>query len=496
MADEFEILLVEDDPDTQANLADILAMDGYRIRVAGTFSEVLDAGPQAMTGLVILDRKLPDGEAEDYLPRLKKLLPNAEFIVATGHADLEHTITAFKLGIVDYIIKPVHPEVIRSSAARIARQQQIERELHQEQQFANKVLSTAEAIILVLDLAGKVVRFNSYFTSITGWQLDDLRGRDWFDHCIPERNREKTREVFYRTAHDGQTSGILNSILTTKGREREIRWSNTTLKDDVGDTGFVLAVGVDVTDLIAAQEATMQSQRLAAIGQTVAGLAHESRNALHRIQTNVEILQLDILPGADLRDEVDSIHRAALELTNTLEEVRQYAAPIQLQRESVMLSEVWQRVWGYLKSSRDGRDALLVESNGGCDCPVDVDVIRMEQVFRNLFENSLAACQDPIRIHLHCRCDSPGAILLDIEDNGPGLNFEQREKLFEPFYTTKTRGTGLGLSIVQRIVEAHGGQIQIAEPSSCGARFLIRLDKHESAFGNSCEDKGVIGSDA
>ncbi len=492
MSDALEILLVEDDPDSRANVADILKLDGHCLHSASSFAEVRIAGVRSTIDLVLLDRRLPDGNAEDVLPELKALLPNADFIVMTGYADMESTIAALRLGVVDYFLKPIQPDVIRQSVARINQQKRTDRRLLSEQRFANQVLATAEAVILVLDLQGRIVRFSPYFTRITGWKLQDLQGHDWFAACILGDDHEWLREVFMRTSQSAETSGILNPVLTTDGRQRQIRWSNTTLKDDQGNIESILAIGVDVTDLIAAQNVASRSERLAAIGQTVAGLAHESRNALQRIQSSAEILQLDLPPESESREEVDSIHRAALELTNTLEEVRQFAAPIQLHRELALMPGVWRRVWRYLESARADRDAEIVEDHCGCECPVEVDVLRLEQVFRNLFENALAACEDPVRIKLHCQCDGPDGVLLDIQDNGPGLCAEQRQKLFEPFFTTKSRGTGLGMSIVQRIVDAHGGDIQIAEPDGSGARFLLRLPKFSGAMGTSCPSQKQV----
>ncbi|TWU50582.1 Sensor protein ZraS [Rubripirellula tenax] len=478
MRDELNILLVEDDPDGQANLVDVLELDGHQVRVVSSLGEIRDAGVRDDVELVILDRLLPDGNVEDALPELTEWLPQAEFIVVTGFADVESTIKAFRLGVTDYMLKPVHPDVIRQSVARIARQKRIEMELHQQQQFANQILDTAEGFIVVLDLQGRVVRVNQHFTKVTGWQQEQLVGKEYIEHCIPEVERVRLREVFHTAVDGNQCSGVCNGVLTTTGRVRQIRWSNSTLKNRDGTITAVLGIGVDVTDVIEAQEAAARDHRLAAIGQTVAGLAHESRNALHRIQTAVEILRLDIPIESECREEVDSVARAATELNNTLEEVRQFAAPIHLHRESVLLHEVWQRVWGYLSKVRGNRDAQLVDAD--CGCPVKVDVLRMEQVFRNLFENSLAACEDPVCIHVRCKCDGPEMILVEMEDNGPGLDAEQREKLFEPFYTTKARGTGLGMSIAQRVVEAHGGDIQVGDAPEQGAKFLIRLRKEFS----------------
>lgn len=499
MIDELEILLLEDDPDTRANLAEILEMDGHRIRDADSFAAVRGAGVNCEINLVILDRRLPDGEAETLLPELKQLLPNAEFIVITGYADIDSAIAALRLDVADYILKPINLDEIRQRVARLARQQRTDRDYFKEQQFGNQVFATAEAIILVLDMDGRIIRFNPFFTKITGWELDDVQGLDWFDTCILEEDRNRLRELFVSTVTNFNSSGVLNPVVTTDGRQRQIRWSNSTLKGDDGQVNSVLAIGTDVTDLIDAQNLVSRAQRLAAIGQTVAGLAHESRNALHRIQASVDILKLDISTESDLREEVDSIWRASQELSNSLEEVREYAAPLHLHRELALLPDVWRRVWGYLGPQLDGRDAEIVESQTGCKCPVDMDVMRLEQVFRNLFENALAACEDPVRIYLECQCESPEFVLLDIQDNGPGLCAEKRGKLFEPFFTTKTRGTGLGMSIVQRIIDAHEGNIQIVDPNlpesnPHGARFMIRLPKHASSAGSSCCQRTIAAN--
>ncbi|EMI56704.1 ATP-binding protein [Rhodopirellula sallentina] len=484
MYDALNVLLVEADRDCSSSLTQILRDDGHSVRIAETFDEIRTAGIQPSIALVILERELPDGLAEDVLPELKQLLPNADFVIVAAYADLDHAIVALKLGVVDYICKPFHADVVRASVARICKRRRVEDRLCEEHQFATEVLKTAEAVILLLDMDGTIEHVNSYFSRIAGWQLEELRGRNWFTTCVPTDDRRQVRDIFVEIARRNESTGAVNSVLTKTGATRQIRWSNTTLYGDDGQAKSILAIGVDVTDLIAAQQSSVQSQRLAAIGQTVARIAHESRNALQRIQASVEILQLDIPVGSDMRDEVDSIYRASNELKETLEEVREYAAPIHLNAEPVFLPTVWRRVWEYLAITRSNRVASLKEDICDCDIVVEVDEIRMERVFRNLFENSLAACSDPAQICVTCRCDEPGWIHVIVQDNGPGLTQQQREKLFDPFFTTKARGTGLGMSIVQRILEAHGGGIEISDTDQSGACFLMRVAR--PSRGQSC----------
>jgi len=107
-----------------------------------------------------------------------------------------------------------------------------------------------------------------------------------------------------------------------------------------------------------------------------------------------------------------------------------------------------------------------------------VDPFRLGQVFRNILDNALAACAEPVQIRVACtRMDHDGRSMIQLAfcDNGPGLNAEQRQRIFEPFYTTKTKGTGLGMAIAKRIVEAHGGEIAVGCGVARGAELLVRL---------------------
>lgn len=475
MNDSLSILIIEDDADTRANLADILSLDGHEIVGATSLAQAKEIAQNRSFEIAISDRKLPDGLIEDLLPDLKKSIKGCEIIVVTGFADMQSTITAFRLGVTDYVIKPIIPDDLRSTVRRIADKRRLENELAHEHRFAELVLNTAEAIVLVLDLHGHVVQFNPYLEQLTGWSIEDLKGKDWFLNCIVEEERDRIKEVFIRTAHDAKTRGVVNSVVGKDGRRHQIRWSNTTLRDRHGEVTSVLAVGIDVSDLAAAQERALQAERLAAIGHTMTALAHESRNALQRIQAASEMLGLEIEGNENALHDLCAIQRANHDLKCLLEEVRSFAAPIQMHPTTSHLPDIWRRVWGDLAASHSKREVQLIESIDSCGAEVEVDVLRMEQVFRNLFENALAACEDPVRIELICQC-SGDRILLTIRDNGTGMSKEQLAKLFQPFYTTKQTGTGLGLSICQRIVEAHGGSID-AFSSDSGASFEVRLPR-------------------
>src|SRR5262245_7074178 len=230
-----------------------------------------------------------------------------------------------------------------------------------------------------------------------------------------------------------------------------------------------------------AHEQLLQAERLSAIGQMMAGLAHESRNALQRSQACLEMLGLEIKDRPAALDLLGRLQRAQDDLYQLYEEVRDYAAPIRLHRAAHDLRPILEESWEHLAGERSGRDTQL-EIHSGAGRPVArVDRFALARVFRNILENALSACRDPVRVVVRfraCRLGDRPALELSVADNGPGLTAESREKIFEPFFTTKTKGTGLGMAISRRIVEAHGGRIAVG--TDCpGAEIIVTLPDDE-----------------
>jgi signal transduction histidine kinase len=222
----------------------------------------------------------------------------------------------------------------------------------------------------------------------------------------------------------------------------------------------------------------LQSERLAAIGQMMAGLVHESRNALQRSEACLEMLSLNLEGQPDSLDLVARVQKAQKKLHQLFEEVRNYAAPIKLQRADHDLRDVLEETWDNLIWARQGRTVSFNLPRSDVSPRCSVDASRLEQVFRNILENSLAACADPVCINVTWKptmLKGRAAWQLSIADNGPGLNLEQRQKIFEPFYTTKSGGTGLGMAISQRIIEEHEGTISVSDSTQQGTEIVITL---------------------
>lgn len=349
--------------------------------------------------------------------------------------------------------------------------------LRKEREFAEGIIDTAQAIILVLDRNAHIVRFNRFMEQLSGFKLAEVAGKDWFDTFLRPEDKPQIMQVFADAVNQVVIKGNTNAIVCRDGSERQISWWATAMHDHDGMVTGVLAIGHDMTDLIEANRKSVQSERLAVLGEATTRLAHESRNSLQRIQLAVGNARLTAQDNPQLLSQLASIERSSEEIGALLTEVRGYAAPLNLDRLPSRVADLWREAWRSLAESRRGRIASLRESDA-LSVKCNVDRFRLGQVFRNLMENSLAASADPVEIEVSAQqIDGGGGPRAEIRfrDNGPGLGPEQRQRVFEPFYTTKSKGTGLGMAIARRIVDAHDGRISVGDSDRSGAEFVIQL---------------------
>lgn len=491
-----QILVIDDDADTRANLCDILELDQYRVEMAGTIAAVLKRTDWAQFQAIILDRKLPDGTAEELLPRLRQLAPQAAVIIVTGYADLEGAIAAIRQGAADYIVKPINPELLRSRLAGVVERKRAAEEIVRLNKALEHRVTELETLLDVVpigiaiaqDAQCQQIRVNPAFVRQLGITQSATpsvavnQERPPYQMCQNGKVLPETQWPLQKAASHGvEVRDVEVDVVKPDGGVASILAYAAPLLDENGKPRGAIGAFLDVTERKRAQERTLQTERLAAIGQMMTGLAHESGNALARSQSCLEMLTWEVEDRPEALDLIQRIQKAQDHLRQLYDEVRGYAAPFKLEREAWNLAAIWRQAWENLSVARQGRVAGLREDIGGLNLLCSVDQFRLEQVFRNIFDNALAACADPVQIVVHCVKSSLNgrpAVRISVRDNGPGLSPEQQQRIFEPFFTTKTKGTGLGMAIAKRIIDAHSGQITARVGP--GAEIVIDLPLENS----------------
>lgn len=357
-----------------------------------------------------------------------------------------------------------------------------EREKHEtEQRIWNQAFQSVNESIVIVNVQQRkhtIVYANSAFEVMTGYQSNEVTGRELGNILLGEEKGLKRIENAIRKKTDFR---IALKCVHQNGKSYWNEISIAPVKSDLNTVTHIVAVMEDVTDRRESEELLLQSERLAAIGQMVTGLAHESRNALQRAQACLDMLSLDLEDQPEQLELTGKMQKALRDLNRHYEEVRNYAAPINLQLSNTDLVRLWRDTWRNLESHRTGQMFELIEKCPEPTVVLQIDEHRIEQVFRNILENAIVASSDPGQITIAFSITDPEFVEISILDNGPGFDSEAATNVFLPFYTTKQKGTGLGMAIAKRIIESHGGEIEVVESSGKGGEVLIRLPREKKA---------------
>ncbi len=371
--------------------------------------------------------------------------------------------------------------------------------LDYERRFSKNLINTAQAIILLLDTEGKIVSFNPYMENLTGYKLDEVKGKDWFTTFLPECDYDKIRKLFKTALNETSTKGNINPIMTKEGKKLSIEWYDKVLKNRDGNITNIVSVGYDITDRLKNDEeleqyrkrleelVDMRTAELQAANKELEAFAysvsHDLRAPLRAINGFTSILMEDYAQKLDEEGKRIGalIQNNSRQMGQLIDDLLAFS---RLGRASMQASTIDMKnmVKAIYHEAASPAERKRIRFSIGPLPPIKGDPTMFRQVWMNLISNALkfTSKRKIATIDVSCKREK-NRYIFSIKDNGAGFNMKYKDKLFGVFQRLHTErefsGTGVGLALVQRIILRHKGLLWAEGEEDKGAVFYFSLPK-------------------
>ncbi|RJP67042.1 MAG: GAF domain-containing protein [Candidatus Abyssobacteria bacterium SURF_17] len=339
----------------------------------------------------------------------------------------------------------------------------------------DRILAGMPNGVLVLDPTGQALSVNPAAERIFGFKRDEAVGKHYINLFADQKS---ILNVIDRVYDDPNAAASFEAhIFGSSGHPMPVAVSWSILGEDP-----VEAIVVNIQDLTEVKRLERQmrrSQRLAALGLMAAGVAHEVRNPLAGIRGASQLLARETSRNRKLADFLSVIVREVDRLDRTVEQLLDLARPVKADMAPTSVTDVVKRALTLLKPEVDRSRVRVVKKMPAETRQIMADAAQLTQVFLNLFLNALQAMSDGGMLRVTVREDAgfnnsgPAFVIVEVNDTGCGMSPQVLEQLFMPFFTTRENGTGLGLAISHRIVEEHGGAIDVVSEEGTGTTFIV-----------------------
>lgn len=493
--EKLEILLVEDD-EGHAELVQ-RAFDGYsdryRLHRVSTLGKAREFLETMRPDLLITDLILPDGKG------LELLVPGDEnrqfpLVVMTGYGDEQVAVDSLKAGALDYVVKletslrgmPRIADRVLRDWGHIVERKRAENALAESEEKFRSLIENASDLIVILDEADSYRYLSPAVIDITGFSEQELIGK-LQSEFLHSDDKEMVESIMAKVKTE---QGVSQPIPSFRLRHQEGHWVNlegmvTNMLNVPGVNGIVVNCR-DVTELRRMEESLNRMQKLESIGLLAGGIAHDYNNLLTIILGNLAVAKM-----TDCRDKrlgaLEEAEKGVLKARDLTQQLLTFAkggAPI---KETASIKEILKETADFtLRGSNVSLEMDLQEDLH----PVDIDKGQISQVIHNLVLNADQAMPHGGVLTIKARnavisednvygLSAGDYIKIQIIDQGIGISSKYKEKVFDPYFTTKSKGSGLGLSIVYSIVRKHNGCVDLMSQPGKGTTFYLYLPASE-----------------
>ncbi len=496
-----KILIVDDEEIIVRLLSMSLRSDGYETVTAFNGEQGLEVFKAQSPDIVVTDIKMPGMDGLELLKKIKEIDIETEVIIVTGHGDIDSTITALQYGASDFINKPVRDEALAIALERAKVKIQIRErleeytknleqkiaeatmEIRRKSNFQRLLIHSSNDAIVAFDQDWKIVVYNPEAARIFGEKPSVVRQK----MTIEDLYTPKIADIFKAEAKkmpDPADMPWKEMVLQTKdNRQIPVQYAVNVLHED-GEFMGIVNFFQDLTEIKRLEKELVQSERLAAVGQTVSGLAHYVKNILIGLKGGSYVVDVGMKKNNTEKLKIgwETIKKNIARVANLTQDLLTYSKEREPERKLCFPNEIVADVIDLVSDVALANDIIISKQTDPGLGEMIVDPQTIHRTLLNLVNNAMDACLEDedtskrFEILIKTRIGSGNMLCLEVEDNGCGMDEQTQLQLFNPMFSTKGgKGTGLGLLVTGKLVEEHKGSIDTKTRLGQGTTFIVRL---------------------
>jgi two-component system, cell cycle sensor histidine kinase and response regulator CckA len=481
------VLVVEDEAIVAMDISARLRALGYEVAgPASTGEEAIRAAVSSRPDLVLMDIMLRGGmDGVEAACRIREAT-GAPVVYLTAYAD-ESTLRRAKIAEpLGYLLKPFEERELRTTIETALYKHRTEVRLRESERWLATTLRSIGDAVIAADERGRVKLINPAAEALTGWPQDEALGRELAEvFQLADEATGRRVEPATEVAGAARQPDVL--LLARDGRSTPVETSASVITDEKGGLSGSVLIFKDISERRRLAKQLLRSEKLAAVGQLAAGMAHELNNPLTPALLYTRRLLRQGALDPEAREHLMVVVREVERAQGVIKDLLAFARRYQASWSETDINELLRRALARAESETPSQN-VSVRFEPGENVRVVADEYRLTQVFLNIIRNARQAIEDGGRAGAVAitseRVDDGGGdrVRVTVSDDGPGIAREHLPKIFDPFFTTRQvgAGAGLGLSLSNGIVEEHGGTISVESEPGSGATFVVELPTHPS----------------